>query len=585
MIHVCTNFAAETFIIASIMKDFPFGFSGMRSGEDRTEQKEVARVSKPKCVLEALEYIVELVEGSNLNTDFLEQAKHHIRYAARKLKLNETQVILLAIFIDKSEDCAIRLSEVASYAGCRTTRILRLSMQVDILEEKGYLVCSRSRRSQTYRVPAEVIESIKNNMPYEPKPLKANNLGSFFDAFNTLMRSKNDDELTYSSLVDQTNILLEQIADNHFARTLRSYNMDDSEKILFIFMAHLFIENSDDRIGFSDIENLYDNDEIPAWIKGRFRSRSLHLFEKKLIENVNEDGLARGDCFKLTDFAKTELLGELKPSTIGRSQADLLKHDSFAAKQLIYNPAEDRQVSELTSILMPDRFNEVQTRLEKAGMRKGFCCLFYGDPGTGKTETVYQLARLTGRDIMRVDVDKVKSCWVGESEKNIKALFDRYRNICKNAELAPILLFNEADAVLGVRMEGASRAVDKMENSIQNIILQEMENLEGIMIATTNLTTNLDKAFERRFLYKVRYSRPSTEARAKIWQTMLKGLTADDARTLAAEADLSGSEIENIVRKHTVATILSGDEIINLAELRKLCQTERLASPRSKIGF
>ena len=95
---------------------------------------------------------------------------------------------------------------------------------------------------------------------------------------------------------------------------------------------------------------------------------------------------------------------------------------------------------------------------------------------------------------MRVDVDKIKSCWVGESEKNIKALFDRYRNICKDSKLAPILLFNEADAVLGIRMEGASRAVDKMENSIQNIILQEMENLDGIMIATTNLTDSKDTA-------------------------------------------------------------------------------------------
>ena len=104
---------------------------------------------------------------------------------------------------------------------------------------------------------------------------------------------------------------------------------------------------------------------------------------------------------------------------------------------------------------------------------------------------------------MRVDVDKIKSCWVGESEKNIKKLFDSYRAKCNNAELAPILLFNEADAVLGIRMEGAQTAVNKMENSIQNIILQEMETLEGIMIATTNLTSNLDKAFERRFLYKI----------------------------------------------------------------------------------
>lgn len=243
---------------------------------------------------------------------------------------------------------------------------------------------------------------------------------------------------------------------------------------------------------------IFDNDEIPSRVKREFRNRDSALFRKALIENVNEDGMARSDAFKLTDKAKEELLAELNINSgnrIGASDKSLVKADTLAPKELVYNDSEKKQVTELSAILEETRFREVQERLRGAGMRPGFCCLFYGAPGTGKTETVYQIARQTGRDIMRVDVDKIKSCWVGESEKNIKHLFDRYRNICKNSKLAPILLFNEADAVLGIRMEGASQAVDKMENSIQNIILQEMESLEGIMIATTNLTTNLDKAF------------------------------------------------------------------------------------------
>ncbi len=182
--------------------------------------------------------------------------------------------------------------------------------------------------------------------------------------------------------------------------------------------------------------------------------------------------------------------------------------------------------------------------------------------------------------------DKIKSCWVGESEKNIKALFDRYRNICKNSKLAPVLLFNEADAVLGVRMEGAARAVDKMENSIQNIILQEMETLEGIMIATTNLTTNLDKAFERRFLYKIRFDKPTLESQAKIWQAMLSSLSEHDAQTLASQFDLSGGEIENIARKHSVNAILSGKDAIDIQEIITTCKQERISRNNSpKIGF
>ena len=77
----------------------------------------------------------------------------------------------------------------------------------------------------------------------------------------------------------------------------------------------------------------------------------------------------------------------------------------------------------------------------------------------------------------------------------------------KRSDVAPILLFNEADAIFGVRKNGAENAVDKMENTIQNIILQEMEDLNGILIATTNLATNLDSAFERRFLYKIEFEK------------------------------------------------------------------------------
>ena len=136
-------------------------------------------------------------------------------------------------------------------------------------------------------------------------------------------------------------------------------------------------------------------------------------------------------------------------------------------------------------------------------MRKGFACLFYGAPGTGKTETVLQLARKTGRALMQVNISTIKDKYVGESEKNIKNLFDRYRQLVESEPIAPILFFNEADAIFNKRSENTERADDKMENARQNIFLQGMETLEGILIATTNLTSNLDSAFERRFIYKV----------------------------------------------------------------------------------
>ncbi|MCH5234119.1 MAG: ATP-binding protein [Muribaculaceae bacterium] len=539
----------------------------------------------PKSILEAFENIVELAKGSNLDAKFLKKAAPQISFASEKLGLTDQQTVLLALFLDNSESNRILISEIAEFIGCTTTRILRLSKDVDTLVDLNYLKVSKSHRNVSYRMPWEVIEALKNDTPFIQVKEEISDTASFFDEFAKLMKEKDDDEITYDKIKQRADELLDSIKDSTFAKELRKYNLCGDDRILFIFMAHLYVENDDNCIGFHDIDDLYDNCDIPTWCKRELRKGESDLFHYQLIEFVNEDGMARTDSYKLTDQAKETMLSEIQNNNIGKSQKGLIKHDSLTAKELIYNSDERVSIEELTSILTRERFNGVQERLHKAGMRKGFCCLFYGAPGTGKTETVYQIARKTGRNIMKVDVDKVKSCWVGESEKNIKAIFDRYRNMCSNTDLAPILLFNEADAVLGVRMEGAARAVDKMENSIQNIILQEMESLDGIMIATTNLTNNLDKAFERRFLYKVRYEKPTVEARKKIWKIMLPGISSEAAHSLSTRFDMSGGEIENIARKHTVNAILSGDETIDLDKISEMCQKERIASSTKRVGF
>ena len=166
-------------------------------------------------------------------------------------------------------------------------------------------------------------------------------------------------------------------------------------------------------------------------------------------------------------------------------------------------------------------------------------------------------------------------------------MFDRYRFLVQRSELAPILLFNEADAIFGQRMEGAQNAVDKMENSIQNIILQEMEDLDGILIATTNLTQNLDPAFERRFLYKIRFERPDASVREIIWHTMLPSLSPAECADLASSYDLSGGQMENVSRKFAINAVLYGNEKDRMEVLRSYCEAEKLdnkTQPR-KIGF
>lgn len=90
-------------------------------------------------------------------------------------------------------------------------------------------------------------------------------------------------------------------------------------------------------------------------------------------------------------------------------------------------------MNELKNLLQEKHYKEICQRMKKKGFHSGFTCLFYGTPGTGKTETVYQLAKLTGRDVMVVDIPQVRSMWVGESEKNVKGIFTRYAGLAKDA--------------------------------------------------------------------------------------------------------------------------------------------------------
>ena len=99
-------------------------------------------------------------------------------------------------------------------------------------------------------------------------------------------------------------------------------------------------------------------------------------------------------------------------------------------------------------------------------------------------------------------------------------------------------------------------------------------------------TWKCDKAFERRFLYKIRFDKPTVNARIEIWQAMLKGLSNEDAQTLASQFDLSGGEIENIARKQSVNVILSGNDTIDIQEIISTCRHEKITKDsRPRIGF
>jgi len=298
------------------------------------------------------------------------------------------------------------------------------------------------------------------------------------------------------------------------------------------------------------------------------------------------DGMRDNSRFCLSDKTCESIfidlgLEKLKDEYFNSGMIDT---SNWPEKKLFYNAEDEEQVALLFELLKQDNFEKICERLESEGLRKGFACLFYGAPGCGKTETVYQIAKSTGRSIVAVNVSDIMSKWVGDSEKHIKRLFSKYREKVHHMDRTPILLFNEADSIIHRRHTQIDHAVDQMSNSLQNIILQEMESLEGIMIATTNLTENLDKAFDRRFLYKIEFHKPDISTKSKIWSSMMPNLSDDEANNLAREFDFTGGEIENVVRKAKVKYILMGAEN-DFEAIRSICHSETVNSGKNKVGF
>ena len=540
-------------------------------------------------LLSAVENIVELAKDSQLSPEFYHKASRFIKHLSDKLSLTKEQSVMMALFIDKSDDSKIEASDIARYTDCRTTRIIRYMNDIDELVRRGLIVRSRSSSSVSYRVPIDVVEAFKVNKPYTPKDYSGLTCHELFNEFADIVDRVEDDEMDIAAAIEHFKLLFHHNQQLLFVQKVQNLIPEcrDKEFVLLIMFCHLFVNNSDDRIIFRDIDCMYSKKDR-RMIRIELEQGVNLLQRLGLIEYCNNDGLGDLACYRLTLKAKRDLLDELQlPSLEGKKALrNMINASDIKPRTLFYSDEITHRIDDRARLLEEKNYSDIHARLQEQGFRCGFTCLFYGAPGTGKTETVMQLAHRTGRDIMQVDISEMKSKWVGESEKNVKALFDTYRQRVKESALVPILLFNEADAIIGKRREGAERAVDKMENSLQNIILQEMETLDGILIATTNLAQNMDNAFERRFLYKIRFDKPTVEARIAIWHELLPDLSNADATLLAERYDFSGGQIENIARHYAIDAILHGNAVPTASNLMPHCDSERINNTSSrKIGF
>ena len=546
-------------------------------------------------IITALDRILDLAQDSQLSDEFWKSVKNPLAFLNKELGLTNVQIVALAMLIEAGEPMSWK--SMGNYLGCSRLSIMVYSEEIEELVTKRWAIHKGVHEIGGFfegiALVRGVVTALRHNKTFVPEKIDGLNEQQFVDKLERhVEKNMNDRNAVFND--DEEWMREFAKANPHLPLCHEVLKFDDihvQSLLLLIVVDYAQWEGSDgEGLTFQTIDGLYPEEYDCDFMREGLRDGSHPLIQCGYIEHKCNEGQADTEQYMLTRKAKSELLSAYTPShsKCRRMRPDdrfLKSHDAIREKSLFFNTSEQEQIERLTSLLSTETLPSIQKRLEEQGMRKGFACLFYGAPGTGKTETVLQIARQTGRDLMQVDVAGLRDKWVGESEKNIKEVFARYRRLCQNSEVMPILFFNEADAIINKRTENVEHSVDKMDNAMQNIILQEIEDLDGILIATTNLTSNLDKAFERRFLYKVEFHKPDTDVKTKIWRSMLKDISADDARQLASHFDFSGGQIENIARKRTVDYILSG-KLTSLDEIEGYCRAELLGGKeRRSIGF
>lgn len=293
-----------------------------------------------------------------------------------------------------------------------------------------------------------------------------------------------------------------------------------------------------------------------------------------------------------TDFkcCSKDLKGRIKRNTLFDLEEPVLDSDS-----LLVSP----QVMEMIQALIHSESEQGksirqiwQTTLSATwGAPTGSTVLLYGPPGTGKTLTAQYLASVLKLPLLKVDAARILSCWVGESEQNVRRIFDDYSTLERELGLSPVLLLNEADQLLGTRGAGTS-ATDRMNNNMQNLFLEGLERFSGILVATTNRRDLLDDAFSRRFMYKLELQPPDRDVRIALWKKHLplERLSADVDLEVLADLGLTGGEIRLVIERVIRLQIFKGNDTLDQQTVLTIAREElknrsKRTGSMQQIGF
>lgn len=548
-------------------------------------------------MLDHMESLASAMKDSNMKIEFEKDVKKSLEEVVCFLEITDTQAILFStVFMLSFNQSCIDISDIAEHMKSSNLKVASFLPDLEVLVSRK-LIQYYNRSINPHRKIKDTIHDISFNisrrvldaiMNEDPGLIKSNlemDMVSLLEYIYQLIEDRDDEQITYEELIQETEELMIANHELSFVKRINKLDLMDSDRIVLLYVCREII-NMEDDVDLSRCLNKIFSD--PRWRYHKRRSLVLgknQLVKKEILE-LN-DGVFRSDKdIKLTDHG-IEMLFEEDIKLLEQKEKqdkNLLKHEDIKPVKLFFKKELQVQLNNILKVLEEDNYKTTLERLVQKNMPQGITILLHGAPGTGKTAMAYQIARMTGRDIIQVDISNTKSFWYGESEKKIRKIFTDYFQTVDKKGLTPILFFNECDAVFGKRKEVGNSTVDQTENAIQNIILQALEEMKGILIATTNLTVNLDKAFERRFLWKLRFDKPTQEARSKIWRTKLPYLKEREARTLASTFTLSGGNIENIARKVVMHEILHGAQP-TITEIHELCREESMMGEKQRIGY
>ena len=544
-------------------------------------------------IILALETIYKTAEKSELKLDVFATIPVEIKRVCDYFEVNTIEAILLATCFVKSCFNVVELPEIIKHFGLENHSFLIYLENFNLLTFKSIVIKTENRNSENnYKLSQHIYDYIlaQKSIPKEllEIKIKENTFSEFLSDMDILSDQKDDKKIDYNYFIRRFKDLLN--ANIHFKLTefaIKNLELVDS----FVFFDTILDamncgENDFNTSLQSTVDDFYERKRdsfkyINNFLEEKTTLNLLDLIEKdsNSFSNRHRIQLTQKAVFMLKEWEGISL------EFVEKKDKRLIYHDQIQKRNLFYNSGEELQLEPIKKSFSNTAFTILQSRLKSKNMSAGITVLLYGSPGTGKTETVYQLAKKHNRPIFKVEISETKSMWFGEIQKLLKKIFTDYYNFKKTQKICPILLFNESDAIIGKRKSAGSSSVSDTENAIQNVLLEELENFDGILFATSNLVANLDSAFEHRFLFKVKYENPSTENAAKIWRSKLPILSENEALQLASQFSYSGGEMENIARKSIMDEIVFGTKP-NFERILSFCENEKWNSkPKNTIGF